>query len=167
MPPTFFKWFLGRPGPPRTPKWPIFHQITNHPTLKPPSGRRRSSAPAPRPLYPRPAFRHAPRAAETGWKRAPRTPWTRAESARTSRDCPKMQRTSAGHRDFRRLPGTGRRSMLTFQCIQLLPDRARHRGPWKGPRCPLKGPRGPLKGPPGPLKGPRGPFKGLKNHKKS
>ena len=31
-----FKGFLGRPGPPRTPKRPIFHQITNPPLVNPP-----------------------------------------------------------------------------------------------------------------------------------
>ena len=42
--PYLLKGFLGRPGPPRTRKCPIFHQITKPPSLKPPSGSRRHAA---------------------------------------------------------------------------------------------------------------------------
>ena len=34
--PYLFKGFLGRPGPPRTPKRPILHQITKPPLQNPP-----------------------------------------------------------------------------------------------------------------------------------
>ena len=39
--PYLLTGFLGRPGPPRTPKRPIFHQITKPPSAEPPSGNRR------------------------------------------------------------------------------------------------------------------------------
>ena len=159
MPPYLFKGFLSRPGPPRTPKRPIFYQITNPPSLRPPSGSRRLGSVGPVPARPRQSSRRDP-----GERPAPCRPdLGRARWETLARAGPVLARLS----------GTGMNVAALWGPIEFL--NFLRVGSWSfwgsgGPRGPRKAFKKVGGRPPGPAKWtprPPGPAPHINFHEKS